>query len=100
MVKHYVMWNFNADFPQEKKAELAAEVDRRLKALIGVVKGLNLAEMHLNELEGSNRELLLVSELDTPEELAAYQVHPLHVAIATELIKPNTCDRACFDYVV
>ena len=98
MVKHLVMWNFNGDFPEEKKAELAAEIDGRLKALIGKVEGLSYAEMKLNRLEGSNRELLLISEVDTAENLAAYQVHPLHAAIAAELIKPNTCDRACFDY--
>ena len=100
MVVHLVMWNFKEDFPQDKKEELAKAVDTRLKALIGVVKGLERAEMKLSDLSGSNRELLLISELDSAEDLAAYQIHPLHVAIAEELIKPNTADRACFDYTV
>ena len=82
MVKHLVMWNFKEDFPEEKKEALAKEADARLKALVGQIKGLTFAEMKLNRL------------------LAAYQVHPLHVAVATEIIKPATCDRACFDYEV
>ena len=93
MVKHLVMWNFKEDFPEEKKEALAKEADARLKALVGQIKGLN-------RLPGSNRELLLVSDVETAEDLAAYQVHPLHVAVATEIIKPATCDRACFDYEV
>ena len=82
MVKHLVMWNFKEDFPEEKKEALAKEADARLKALVGQIKGLTFAEMKLNRLP------------------AAYQVHPLHVAVATEIIKPATCDRACFDYEV
>lgn len=98
MVKHLVMWNFKEDFPEEKKEAMAKEADARLKALVGQIKGLTFAEMRLNQLHGSNRELLLVSELETPEDLDAYQVHPLHVAVAEEVIKPAACDRVCFDY--
>ena len=100
MVKHLVMWNFKEDFPEEKKEALAKEADARLKALVGQIKGLTFAEMKLNRLPGSNRELLLISDVETAEDLAAYQVHPLHVTVATEIIKPATCDRACFDYEV
>ena len=98
MVKHLVMWNFKEDFPEEKKEETACEADRRLKALVGQIKGLTFAEMRLNRLHGSSRELLLISELETPEDLDAYQIHPLHTAVAEEVIKPAACDRVCFDY--
>ena len=100
MVKHIVMWNFREDFPEEKKEALVQEANARFKAMVGQVRGLNSAELRLNRLPGSNRELMLLCELDTPEDLEGYQVHPLHVAVGTEVIKPATCDRACFDYVV
>ena len=98
MVKHLVMWNFREDFPEEKKEVMAKEADARLKALVGQVPGLVFAEMKLNRLPGSSRDLLLVSDLETAEDLEGYQVHPLHVAVANEVIKPAACDRACFDY--
>ena len=100
MVKHIVMWNFKEHFPAEKREQMAKEADTRLKALIGQIPGLRSAEMKLNALPGSNRDLMLVSDLDTPEDLEAYQVHPLHVAVAEEVIKPAACDRACFDYEI
>lgn len=98
MVKHLVMWNFKEDFPEEKKSEMAKEADSRLKALVGKIPGLTFAEMRLNTLPGSSRELLLVSDLESPEALEGYQIHPLHVAVADEVIKPAACDRVCFDY--
>ena len=98
MVKHLVMWNFKEDFPEEKKEEMAKEADARLKALVGQIKGLTCAEMKRNRLPGSSHDLLLVSDLETAEDLEGYQVHPLHVALANEVIKPATCNRACFDY--
>ena len=98
MVKHLVMWNFREDFPEEKKEEMAKEADARLKALVGQIKGLTYAEMKRNRLPGSSRDLLLVSELETVEDLEAYQTHPLHVAVANEVIKPAASDRVCFDY--
>ncbi len=100
MVKHLVMWNFREDFPEEKKEEMVLEADRRFKALVGQIQGLAFAEMRLNRLPGSTRELLLICDLDTAEELDAYQKHPLHVAVASEVIKPAACDRVCFDYEV
>ena len=98
MVKHLVMWNFKEDFPEEKKEEMANEADARLKALLGQTKGLTFGEMKRNRLPGSSHDLLLVSDLETAEDLEGYQVHPLHVALANEVIKPATCNRACFDY--
>lgn len=67
MVKHLVMWNFKEDFPEEQKEAVAKEADARLKALVGQIKGLTFAEMKLNKLPGSNRELLLVSDVDNAE---------------------------------
>ena len=98
MVKHLVMWNFKEDFPEEKKEEMAKEADARLKALVGQIKGLTFAEMKRNRLPGSSHDLLLVSDLETAEDLEGYQVHPLHVAVANQVIKPATCNRACFHY--
>ena len=98
MVNNRVMWTFRQHFPEEKKEVMAKEADARLKALVGQIPGLVFAEMKLDRLPRSSRELLLVSDVETEEDLEGYQVHPLHVAVANEVIKPAACDRACFDY--
>lgn len=100
MVRHIVMWNFREDFPEEEKEAFVARANERFHAMVGQVPGLRYADLKRNTMAGSNRELMLLTELDTPEELQGYQVHPLHVAVGTELMKPNTRERACFDYIM
>ena len=98
MVKHIVSWRFLPEVPQEKRLEIAGETDRRLKALKEKAEGVISVEVVCPPLSTSNVDIVLVSEFVSEEALAAYQVHPDHVAIVTSLIKPNTTDRTCCDF--
>lgn len=100
MVRHIVMWNFKGEFPKEKREALAEEARGRFAALVGQIKGLVSAEIHLNSLPGSTHDMMLVTDLETAEDLQGYQASPLHQAVANELVRPNTCNRACFDYLL
>ncbi len=100
MVRHVVMWNFKEDIPKENWETLAKEADTSMKALIGQIPGLTFAEMLLNAIETSTRDVMLVCELETVEDLKAYQDNPLHRGVAKERISPFVCDRACFDYEI
>ncbi|MBR6742615.1 MAG: Dabb family protein, partial [Clostridia bacterium] len=42
-------------------------------------------------------DMLLYSEFESKEALAAYQTDPLHVAAAT-YVRSIVCDRACADF--
>ena len=53
--------------------------------------------MIINELESSNRDVALISDFTDTEALAAYQVHPDHLA-AKEYIGSVAGKRACMDY--
>ncbi len=53
--------------------------------------------MIINELDSSNRDVALISEFTDTEALAAYQVHPDHLA-AKEYIGSVAGNRACLDY--
>ena len=54
-------------------------------------------EVIINELDSSNRDVALISEFTDTEALAAYQVHPDHLA-AKEYIGSVAGNRACLDY--
>lgn len=97
MVKHMVFWNFREDFPQEKKEAFVSEANERFGALVGQIKGLTFAEVTLASLPGCTRDLMLLTELETAEDIEGYQKSPLHLAVANELVRPATCDRVCFD---
>ncbi len=70
------------------------ERDRREdQGVTGAVK----VEVIINELDSSNRDVALISEFTDTEALAAYQVHPDHLA-AKEYIGSVAGNRACLDY--
>ena len=61
------------------------------------VPGAVKVEVIINELDSSNRDVALISEFTDTEALAAYQVHPDHLA-AKEYIGSVAGNRACLDY--
>ena len=78
------------------------ERDRRedqelLEPIKEKVPGAVKVEVIINELDSSNRDVALISEFTDTEALAAYQVHPDHLA-AKEYIGSVAGNRACLDY--
>lgn len=100
MVYHIVMWNFKAEVEEAKKPELLANMQKNLEALVGVVPGLLSVKYVAQPLSTSTHEFALVTTLEKVEDVKTYGVHPAHVAVAENDIKPYACDRVCLDYVV
>lgn len=99
MVKHIVMWNFNADMSLEEKKSAGAKMKELLEPIKDLVPGTIDIKVVMNEMESSNREIALIGTYETEEALKAYQVHPAHVE-AGKYVRSVTCDRACLDYEV
>ncbi len=97
MIRHIVSWNFQPHLSDEEKAEVTATLVQRVAALQELVPNTLKAEM-VAPLATSTCALALYSEFETEEHLAAYQVHPEHVAVGS-IIKANLCDRCCVDIV-
>jgi len=98
MVKHVVMWKLKEMSASEKEAVLA-NMKAGLEKLAGNINGL--AEIQVGaDFLGSEQsyDVALVSVHDSREALEAYQVHPLHVEAAVNLVKPFTVARACVDF--
>ena len=96
MVKHMIIWKFKEEV--ENKAEKAAAIKQALEGLVGRIDGL--LEMHIltDGMACSSGDLLMDSAFESAAALAAYQKHPLHVAIADGLVRPRMASRLSYDY--
>ena len=91
MLKHIVLWKMKEDVSDEQKQEMKL----RLDALNGKVPELLSIDVGI-DLE--NGTMSLVSEFNSAEDLASYQVHPDHQAVVG-FVKPLVAERTVCDYV-
>ena len=96
MVKHMIVWKFKDELAN--KEERAKEIKVALEDLVGKIDGL--LEMHIltEGLPCSSGDLMMDSSFESADALAAYQKHPLHVAVADGLVRPSMASRLSFDY--
>ena len=96
MVKHIVMWKFKEEVSLDDKLEMK----RQLEALQGVVPTLGKIEVGLDvSKKPAAMDMVLYSEFQCLEDLAAYAVHPAHQKVVA-FVKPLVCDRAVVDYTI
>ena len=98
MVKHLVSWKFKPEVTEEKRAEIAKEFDERLQAVKAAAEGVIEVRVIAPPLDSSNVDIVLDSTFESVEALAAYQVHPDHVAAGAACVKPYMTDRTCCDF--
>ncbi len=90
MVTHVVMWRFNdpADID---------EAVQQLRGMVGIVAGLRSLRVGRNRNSGASAfELVLVSEHDSFEDLAAYSADPVHQEVVAWMSE-RVADRAVVD---
>lgn len=98
MVNHIVMWKFKPEVEEEKKPELKKAMAEQLKALVGKVPGLLTVEFVENPIPSSTHDIALVTTLEKAEDIPVYAVHPDHVYVADNFVRPYVMDRVCLDY--
>ena len=98
MIKHMIVWKFKDEL--ENKSERASEIKTALEALVGKIDGLLEMRILTEGLPSSAGDLMMDSCFASADALAAYQKHPLHVAIADGLVRPSMASRLSFDYEV
>ena len=91
------MWSLEGNLTSQEKRTAAEKIKALLEPIKDKVPGAVKVEVIINELESSNRDVALISEFINTEALAAYQVHPDHLA-AKEYIGSVAGQRACLDY--
>ncbi len=96
MIKHIVMWKFKDGVVEADRLEMK----RQLEALKGMVPSLVDIEIGLDlSKKEASMDMVLYSEFQTLEDLAAYAVHPEHLKVV-DFVKPLVCGRAVVDYEV
>ncbi len=97
MVKHIILWQLKDELSTTEKSKIKSEMKRELESLVGVVPGLIELEVNYNAISSSNAEVMLYSVLESEEALKGYAVHPAHVAVADNFVRPFVKTRLCFD---
>lgn len=98
MIYHIVMWKFKPEVEESKKPELKKAMAENLKALVGKVPGLLTVAFVEEPISSSTHDIALVTTFEKAEDIAVYAIHPEHVKVADELVRPYVKDRVCLDY--
>ena len=100
MVKHVIVWTLKDEYSAEEKENIKKGIKEGLEGLKGKIPGLVDIKVNINGLASSNADLMLDSLFENKEALDAYAVHPAHVAVADEKVRPYTKLRSCLDFEI
>lgn len=100
MVKHIVAWNWADHLPEEEKEKNARLMKKELENLINLIPGIISIKLYTKPLQSSDSDLLLDSEFESEEALNAYQVHPEHVRVGNNYVRPVVKNRKCIDIIM
>lgn len=100
MVRHFVAWNFAEHLSEEERGVKAAQMKKELESLKDVIPGVVSINVYLNQLSTSDSDLVLDSVFVDEKALKEYIVHPEHVRVGTNFVKPITSNRKCIDFIV
>ena len=98
MIKHIVMWKLKDQAEGRDRAANALEMKRRLDECAHIVPGILAFEVTVAQpgLEATY-DIVLYSEFDSREALAAYASHPTHQALVPFIGAVREA-RQCMDY--
>lgn len=99
MVKHIILWQLKDEFSAEEKENIKAGIKAGLEGLAGKIPGLVDIHVQTECLASSNADVMLDSTFESEDALKAYAIHPEHVKVADENVRPFTKSRSCMDYI-
>lgn len=98
-VCHIVMWDIAGNTPAEKRAGIET-VKREFESLRGKIGGMTrlVVGVDVSRIDYA-RDVVLVTEFESEADLAAYAVHPAHLAVRDRLAGLRTA-RHQVDYLL
>ena len=100
MVKHVILWQLKDELSEEEKKNVKDGIKTNLEALLGKIPGLVEIKVQTEYLASSNADVMLDSLFENEEALKGYAIHPEHVKVADNNVRPYTKTRVCMDYEV
>jgi heme-degrading monooxygenase HmoA len=100
MVRHVILWQLKDELSAAEVESVTAGIKEGLEGLVGKVPGLKEVHVYHKGLASSNADVMLDSILESEEALKEYAVHPDHVAVANEKVRPYTKSRTCLDFEI
>ena len=100
MVKHIILWTLKDEYSVEQKNDIKKGIKEGLEGLAGRIPGIVDIKVNTEGLASSNADLMLDSTFTDEQALKAYAVHPEHISVADEKVRPYTAVRSCLDFVV
>ena len=100
MVKHVILWTLRDQYSGNEIERIKEGIKSGLEGLKGKIPGLVDIKVNTEPLSSSNCDVMLDSVFESEEALKGYSVHPEHVEVANEKVRPFTASRVCMDYVV
>lgn len=100
MIKHIILWTLKSNLSDIQKETIKADIKTSLEGLKGIIPGLLEISVHIHGLNSSNADIMLDSSFTDVNALQNYAVHPAHVAIADEKVRPFTAIRSCLDFEI
>ena len=98
MIKHVILWNLKSEYTADEKADIIKGIKTNLEALAGKIPGLLEIKVQTECLPTSNADVMLYSVFENEDALKEYAVHPEHVRVADNFVRPFTSCRSCIDF--
>jgi hypothetical protein len=100
MVRHIVAWNFGDGFTEEENKKNVELMKKELENLKNLIDGIVSIQVLIKPLGTSDSDIMLDCVFESEEALKAYIVHPEHVRVGTNYVKPVVKNRKCIDFFI
>lgn len=100
MIKHVILWKIKEEISLEEKEQIKEGIKEGLEGLKDKVPGIVEIKVNTKGLPSSNADVMLDSTFESEEALKNYAVHPEHVKVADNNVRPYMEVRMCLDYEV
>ena len=100
MVRHIVAWNYADGYSKEDNLKHAELMKKELENLKNLIDGIVSIEVFINPVDTSDSDVMLECTYVSEEALKAYTIHPEHVRVGTNYVKPVMKNRKCIDFYI